>query len=346
MKSKASIAFLGLCWILASCGSDDADLKAGANGEMKTTVEVVEIEPGDVARTISIPGTVLPNEEVKLYSEVSGRIQSIGFQEGQLVNKGAVLVQVDTDILKAQRSQLKVEADLAIKDEARKKNLLDAKGISLEEYEKSAAQLANIQAQIDLVNVQISKATIRAPFSGRIGLRRVSEGAFISSSTLITTLVQENPIKVEFAVSENYANHVKMGQSIEFKSDNSSDTYFANVFAYEPLIDATTRMLTIRAKANNTGKLMAGTFVSVNYDLGKEQNAYMVPTQSIIPVLKGQKIFVVRNGKVVEIPVEIGIRTAEKVQIIGDVKAGEKVLVTGLLSVRAGAAVDMKIIKK
>lgn len=346
MKCKTSIAFVGLCWILASCGSDEKEASGGSNVNPKTTVEVVEIVPGDVARTISIPGTILPNEEVQLFSEVSGRIQSISFQEGQMVNKGAVLVQVDTDILKAQRAQLKVEADLATKDEQRKKNLLAAKGISLEDYEKSAAQLANVQAQIDLVNVQISKATIRAPFSGRVGLRRVSEGAFISSTTPITTIIQENPIKIEFAVSENYAGLVKIGQSIEFKADNASDSYFASVFAYEPMIDASTRMLTLRAKANNTGKLMAGTFVSVTYDLGKEQNAFMVPTESIIPVLKGQKIFVVRNGKVAEVPVEIGIRTAEKVQIIGDVKAGEKVLVTGLLAVRAGAAVDMKIVKK
>jgi membrane fusion protein (multidrug efflux system) len=346
MKGKISVALLGLGWILFSCGSDKSDAKSGANGGMNTTVEVVEIEPGDVARTISIPGTVLPNEEVQLFSEVSGRIQSINFQEGQTVGKGAILLVVDTDILKAQRAKLKVEYDLAEKDEARKKTLLDAKGISLEEYEKSASQLANIQSQIDLVNVQISKATIRAPFSGRIGLRHVSEGAFISPSTAITTIIQENPIKVEFSVSENYANHVKIGQSIEFKADNSSDTYFADVYAYEPLIDATTRMLTLRAKATNKGKLMPGTFVSVNYDLGKEQNAFMVPTQSIIPILKGQKIYVVRDGKVAEVPVEIGLRTAEKVQIIGDVKAGEKVLVTGLLAVRAGAPVNVKIVKK
>lgn len=346
MKGKISMTVLGLGWILFSCGSDKTDVKSAPNGGMKTTVEVVEIEPGDVARTISIPGTLLPNEEVQLFSEVSGRILSINFQEGQLISKGAVLLVVDSDILKAQRAKLKVEADLAEKDEARKKTLLDAKGISLEEYEKSASQLANIQSQIDLVNVQISKATLRAPFSGRIGLRRVSEGAFISPITAITTIVQENPIKIEFAISESYASNVKIGQTISFHTDNSEENYSAAVYAYEPIIDVETRMLTLRAKGTNQGKLMSGSFVSVEYDLGKEQNAFMVPTESIIPILKGQKIFVVRNGQVAEVHVEIGIRTAEKVQIIGDVKAGEKVLVTGLLAVRAGAPVNVKIVKK
>ncbi|MFA7272384.1 MAG: efflux RND transporter periplasmic adaptor subunit [Crocinitomicaceae bacterium] len=346
MKSKVILTVLGLVWMLFSCGSDNKEIKSAPNAGMKSTVEVVEIEPGDVARVISIPGTILPNEEVQLFSEVSGRIQSINFQEGQTINKGAVLLVVDTDILKAQRASLHVEADLARKDEARKKVLLDAKGISLEEYEKSASQLANIQSQIDLVNVQISKATLRAPFSGRIGLRRVSEGAFISPSTAITTIIQENPIKIEFAISESYASIVKIGQTITFKTDHSQDDFSAAVYAYEPLIDAETRMLTLRAKAQNHGKLMVGTFVSVDYDLGKEQNAFMVPSESIIPVLKGQKIFVVRNGEVVEVPVEIGIRTAEKVQIIGDVKASEKVLITGLLAVRAGTPVNVKIVKK
>ncbi len=346
MKGKISVAILGLSYLLFSCGSDNKDIKSPANGNMKATVEVVEIQPGDVARKISIPGTILPNEEVQVLSEVSGRIQTINFQEGQMVSKGAVLLVVDTDILKAQRAKLKVESDFAQKDEARKKALLDAKGISLEEYEKSASQLANIQAQIDLVNVQISKATLRAPFSGRIGLRRVSEGAFISPTTAVTTIVQENPIKIEFSISENYASIVEIGQTIYYHPDKSNEKYSADVYAYEPQIDVETRMLTIRAKAKNRGKLMAGTFVSIDYDLGKEQNAFMVPTESIIPILKGQKIFVVRNGMVAEVPVEIGLRTAEKVQIIGEVKAGEKVLVTGLLAVRAGVSINVKIVKK
>jgi membrane fusion protein (multidrug efflux system) len=346
MKGKINMAILGLGYLLFSCGSDNKEIKSLGNGNMKATVEVVEIQPGDVIRKISIPGTILPNENVQLYSEVSGRIQTIYFQEGQKVGKGAVLLVVDTDILKAQRAKLKVESDFAQKDEARKKALLDAKGISLQEYENSALQLANLQSQIDLVDVQISKATLRAPFSGRIGLRRVSEGAFISSTTAITTIVQEDPIKIEFSVSQNYASIIKIGQTISFHPDKSNENYSANVYAYEPQIDVETRMLTIRAKAKNEGKLMAGTFVSVNYDLGEEQNAFMIPSESIIPILKGQKIFVVRNGIVVEVPVEIGLRTAEKVQIIGKVKAGEKVLITGLLAVRAGVPVNVKIVKK
>lgn len=338
-------AFLPVALLLITrCGGKAEEAAAGPPKNM--TVEVVELEPADVARNISIPGTIIPGEEVTVYSEVSGRIESISFREGELVNKGKILLQVDTDILRAQRVQQQVELDLARKDEARKKALLNGKGISLEEYEKAASALAALEAEIALTNVQISKATIRAPFTGRVGLRRVSPGAVISPASPITTIVQENPIKIEFAVSERYAGSVKPGQVIRFKTDNGSETYTATVYAYEPVVNASTRMLTVRAETKNPGGLIAGSFVAIDYDLGKETAAFMVPAESIIPVLKGQKILVVRSGKVVEVPVEVGLRTADKVQIIGAVSKGDKVLISGLLAVRDGMPVDTKTVKR
>ncbi len=340
------VAYLSVATlILSSCGSKE-ETTAGPKQAPQITVDVVELKEGEVARNISIPGSIIPNEEVQVYSEVSGRIQRIAFKEGQLVTKGTVLVQVDTDILKAQRKQLSVDLDLAKKDEARKKALYTGKGISAEEYEKSASNLESIQAQIELINVQISKATIRAPFSGRIGLRRVSEGAVVSSSTLITTIVQENPIKIEFAVSERFANAVRSGQEIRFKADGQNESYSAKVYAFEPLIEEGTRMLTVRAEAPNKGKFVPGTFVSIDYDLGIERKAFMVPAECIVPVLKGQKVLVVRQGIVTEVPVELGIRTEDQVQIIGDIKAGDQVLVSGLMAVKAGMPVTTKIVNK
>lgn len=345
MKQHITAA-LTLTFIAAACGSKTEKKAAGAGPPKPVIVEVVAIESTDVVREIAIPGTLIPGETVELFSEVSGRIQSINFREGQIVRKGQLLVQVDTDVLRAQRQQQRVELDLAQKDEARKKVLLAGKGITLEEYERSAATLAAVRTQIDLTNVQISKGAIRAPFTGRIGLRHVSEGAFITSSTPITTLVQENPIKVEFAVSERYAAAVAPGQTIRFSPEKGAKTYTAKVYAYEPVIDAGTRMMTIRASLSNDGKLIPGSYVSVKYDLGKEQNAFMVPAESVVPVLKGQKVLVVRNGKVAEIPVEIGIRTADKVQVIGALNAGDQVLISGLLAVRDGMAVNAKPVQR
>lgn len=344
MTFKSVPIILASAFLLHACSEDKKELQTQKAPTL--TVDVVAIKSGEVVRSIAIPGSVIPNEQVDIYSEVAGRIQKISFKEGQHVNKGSVIIQVDSDILKAQKAQLMVELDLAQKDQKRKELLYQSKGISLQEYEVSESALANIKAQLDLLNVQISKAAIRAPFSGKIGLRHVSEGAFISTSTLITSIVQENPVKIEFSVPEKYARNVKTGQIIEFKTDGDSKSYSGKVYAFEPRIDEGTRMMTVRASLPNPGGLIAGAFVSINYDMGKEENAFMVPSESIVPVLKGQKIFVVRNGLVEEIPVEIGIRTPEKVQIIGALKEGDLVLISGLLAVRAGMPVKTKIVTK
>ncbi|MNV11280.1 Multidrug resistance protein MexA precursor [compost metagenome] len=335
---------LALVLLTASCGEGKKDLKA--QQAPIVTVDVIKVESGEVVRSISIPGSIIPNEQVDLYSEVSGRIQHISFKEGQSVAKGSVLVQVDSDILKAQRSQLLVELDLAQKDEARKKSLYQSKGISLQEYEVAESALADAKAKLELLNVQISKATIKAPFSGKVGLRHVSEGAFISSSTLITSIVQENPVKIEFAVPEKFAKNVKTGQVIQFKTDGNSQSYSGKVYAFEPRIDEGTRMMTVRASLPNPGGLIAGQFVSIDYDMGKEENAFMIPSESIIPILKGQKIFVVRNGLIEEVAVETGLRTPDKVQVIGNLKAGDLVLISGLLAVRPGAPVKTKTVTR
>jgi len=342
IKKISPVLILAL--LFQACGEKKEDLKA--QKAPVVTVDVVQIKAGEVLRSIAIPGSVIPNEQVDIYSEVSGRIQHISFKEGQTVAKGAVLVQVDSDILKAQKAQLSVEENLAEKDEARKRSLYQSKGISLQEYEVSQSALADAKAKLDLLNVQISKATIRAPFSGKIGLRHVSEGAFISSSTLITSIVQENPVKIEFSVPEKYARNVKIGQVIQFQTDGDTRSYSGKVYAFEPRINEGTRMMTVRASLPNPDGLIAGSFVSINYDMGKEENAFMVPAGSVVPILKGQKVYVVRNGKVEEVPVEIGIRTPDKVQVIGNLKEGDQVLISGLLAVKAGMPVKAKTVSQ
>jgi len=325
---------------LTSCGGD-GELATSTKMPVQT-VEVVELELTEVPRVVKLPGSIIPSEEIQVFSEISGRVRSIHFKEGQLITKGALLFQIDTDILKAQKRQIQVDLALAQKDERRKKNLLDSKGISEEEYEKSAAQLASLEAQAALLQVQISKGEIRASFSGKIGLRNISEGAFVSSSTLLTNLIQVDPIKIEFSISERYASSVKNGQSITFSLEGDSKMYTGTVYAFEPSVDKGTRMLTIRAQLKNDGRLIPGTFVSVDYDLGKESNAFMIPSAAVVPVLKGQNVFVAREGKVVEIPVELGLRTADNVQIFGEVQAGDLLIVTGLLAVRNGVPVKTK----
>lgn len=340
MKKIVLLAILGLF----GCSENKEEAQSGARPAPK--VDVFELIPQKVARIIEVPGSVIPSEEIMLYSEVSGRVDRIMFSEGQKVTKGQTLLTVDTDILKAQRKQLAVDLALAEKDEKRKRELLGVKAISVEEFEKSASALASIQAQIGLLDTQISKATVRAPFSGTIGLRQVSEGAVISSTTPIAKLIQTNPIKIEFSMAEMYAPLLEVGQEITFNREKDSTIYRAKVYAFEPSIDEGTRMLKTRALMQNTQNLFPGSFVQVRVDLGDEPNAFMVPAESIIPILKGQKIYVIRDGKVAEVKVQTGIRTADKVQIKGDIQSGDQLLISGLLAVRAGMPVKIKSVTK
>lgn len=325
---------------LASCGDKKTDIPQQAQGIME--VETFKIVEEDLQRSVQVTGTILPFEQIMLYSEIAGRVQKIAFNEGQKVRKGALLVQVDTDILQAQRKQLLVELSLAKKDESRKNALLKSKGVSEEEYEKSASNLASIQAKIDLLEVQISKGKIVAPFEGKIGLRKISEGAYIEPATAISSLIQDQQLKLDFSISERYASLVKIGQEVRFKLKENAKIYVGKVYAFEPSIDVSTRMLSVRALIKNDGNLLSGTFVSVEFDLGVEQAAFMVPASAVIPVLKGQKVYVVVNGKIEEKQVELGIRTADKVQIIGELKQGDQVLISALLAVKPGMPVKVK----
>lgn len=335
---KKILVFIALG--LVSCSDAEDEVLAGARPTPK--VDVFELVPQQVARIIDVPGTVIPSEEIMLFSEVNGRVNKILFKEGQKVSQGQTLILVDTQILQSQRKQLSVDLSLAEKDEKRKKELLAGKAISAEEYEKSASALASIQAQIGLIDTQISKATLKAPFSGTIGLRQISVGAVITTSTPIARLIQTNPVKIEFSIAEMYASLIKTGQEITFGKEKDSTAYSAKVYAFEPSIDAGTRMLKVRALMENTKNVIPGTFVEVRLDLGDEPDAFMVPAESIIPILKGQKVYLIRDGKVAEVIVQTGIRTADKVQIQGDIKAGDKLLISGLLAVRAGMPVEIK----
>lgn len=163
---------------------------------------------------------------------------------------------------------------------------------------------------------------------------------------MITTLVKDDEVKIEFAISERYASLVKAGQKVDFKASGNEQVYHAEVYAFESTISADSRMLTIRAKMKNDQNLFPGTFVTLSYNLGQEKDAMMIPAGSIIPVLKGQKIMVVRNGVVVDVPVELGLRTSDKVQVMGEINPGDQVLTSGLLAVRAGMPVTVKKAQK
>jgi membrane fusion protein (multidrug efflux system) len=311
-------------------------------GPKSVTVGGLIIQPGTLQNTIMATGNIMANEEVELRTELPGRIISINFEEGSLVSKGVLLMKTDDRELQAQLKKLMVEEKQARDDLYRKEKLLELKAVSQEEYDISNNALGILLAQMDLVKTQISKTEIIAPFSGKIGLRQVSPGGFISSSTLVARLQQTDPVKIDFAIPEKYRNNIKPGTLISFTVEGNDSLFSGKIYATEPKIDPATRNLQIRARCENPkGLLMPGAFAKVTIILDKFTDALVIPSEAIIPQLNGEKVFLCVNGKAKSQVITTGVRTEREVQVIEGLKSGDTIVTTGYLQLREGA--DIKI---
>lgn len=305
-------------------------------------VKVLSVEPASLAQTLQVTGSVLANEEVELRSEISGRITSLNFSEGASVAKGALLVKINDADLRATLKKQKVQEATALKDERRAKTLLEQNLLSAEEYDSKLNTLETIRAEIERTESELAKTELRAPFSGTIGLRNVSNGSTVSPTTLIARVQQMDPVKVEFTVPERHAGAVRVGSPITFKVAGLDQTFAGKVYAIEPKIDANTRTLRLRALAQNPGRVLTpGAFAKVQLELNRVDNAISIPTGSIVPHIDGQKVYLLKGGKAISQNVQTGIRSDSSVQVIEGLKPGDSVITSGLLQLREGAKVKV-----
>ena len=289
-------------------------------------------------------GTLLSNNEVELRNEIPGRIVKLGFQEGTTVRKGDLLVKIDDDDLQAQLKKSEVDKQLAEKNEIRQKDLLDIQGISQQEYDLALNSLNKIKADIDQIRAQISKTEIRAPFNGVVGLRTVSEGSFISANTRIATLQEVDPMKLEFSIPEKYFSTLGMNTEVHFTVESAKGKFKGKVYAYEPKIDLATRSLTLRAICPNPHHdLIPGALAKIDVPLSRIENAILIPTQSVIPELKGYKVYTVKNGKAKPMKVRLGLRNDSTVQITEGLNEGDTVLTTGIMQMRPDMLINVKV---
>ncbi|MEC7754377.1 MULTISPECIES: efflux RND transporter periplasmic adaptor subunit [Roseivirga] len=327
-------------------GSESQVAPVAARGGGALPVNISVAKPKYIENKIKITGSILPNESIELKSEVSGLVMKIHFQEGQRVKKGDLLISLKDDELRAQLEKLRYSNQLARETEARQQKLLQKEAISQEEYDIALTNLNTTSADIKLVEAQLEKLSIRAPFDGVLGLRQISEGAYITNGTVITNLYNLNPMKVDFAIPGKYAGKVQKGDKINFTTDASNKIFEGEVYAIEPRIDETTRTLKLRALADNKdNQLMPGQFAKIELVMESIDNALMVPAVSVIPELNGHRIYLAKGGKAVINNVEIGIRTDEEVQIISGIEPRDSVITSGLLQIRPGAAIQINSVK-
>lgn len=312
------------------------------NGPVAVSVMIVKDTVLD--NYIDITGTIDANERVDLISETAGNITGIYFNEGQKVSKGQLLVKVNNLDQIAAQKQLQFQVALAKQNEGRNKLLLQKEAISQQEYDTSLSGLNTLLAQADVLKAQLARTEIRAPFSGTIGLRNVSPGGYLSPNTAIATLVNIDPAKLTFSVPEKYLSLISKGTKVSFTVTSSLEQFNAVVYAIEPSIDVSSRTITVRAKAANPkGTLTAGSFAKINLQLDRVNKTIMVPTQCIVPDLKSSKVYLYQNGVAVAKDVKTDLRTDARVQVVEGLKAGDSLVVSGIIQMRPN--VPLKITK-
>ncbi|MBS4057429.1 MAG: efflux RND transporter periplasmic adaptor subunit [Bacteroidales bacterium] len=290
-------------------------------------------------------GSVKADEQVDISAEASGKITQIHFREGTLVKKGDLLVTINNADLLAQLERNKSLLALAEQREARQRSLLDKQGISQQAYDQVFTELSTVKSEKAILQAQLDKTLVRAPFDGLLGLRQVSEGAYATPGMKIVRLAKIEPVKIDFSLPERYAGYLSKGSQVRFSVENSPEEFVAEIYAIEAVVDQQTRSLPVRAMyANSAGKVLPGSFARVEIALTSTDNALQIPTEALIPEMGGSKVFVYRNGFAQPLKVSAGLRTNASIQITEGLMEGDTVITTGILQMKPGLPVTISLI--
>jgi len=329
-------------FLVAKLGPKTIQTPLLRQGQQKLNASGYLIKPVNMSEIIKSSGTLLPDEEVDLSFETSGKIVGINFTEGTRVKKGGLLAKINDQPLQAQLQKLQATLKLSEGMEFRQRSLLGRDAISQESYDQIVTDVEKVKADINLVKAQISMTELRAPFDGIIGLRYISEGSYTNPSTKIAKLIKTSPLKIEFSIPEKYAQEINIGYPITFSIDGSDNVYNASVYAIDPKIDIITRSIVIRALyPNKNEELKSGRYAGITLELSKIENTISIPSEALIPEMEGEKVYVYRKGKAEAIKVNIGLRTESNIQIVEGLKFGDTLLTTGILQLRQNLPIEL-----
>ncbi|HOP04398.1 MAG TPA: efflux RND transporter periplasmic adaptor subunit [Tenuifilaceae bacterium] len=332
--------------LLAGCNESNSKSSTRSNrARSGLEVEAIVVDLKPLSQGLLLSGTLLAGEEVELKAETTGKLVEFHLDEGRSVVKGQLLARVNDSEVRARLEKLKSDLKLAQDDLERKQRLKDIDALSQQDLDVAVNRVDGIKADIRLAEAQIEKAEIRAPFDGTIGLRNVSPGSFIGSTTVLATLIQDDPLRLEFSVPERYAYGVNIGKEVTFTLGHYPTQYKATIYATESVIDPQTRALRVRAKCINTErKLIPGSFARVSLNINGNVKTMLIPPHALVPVLGGQNVVISKEGKAKFVEVETGVRTATAVEVVSGIQPGDTLLISGLLQVREGTPVSTSIV--
>jgi membrane fusion protein, multidrug efflux system len=356
--------FAGILFLfLSACGGKDKKntsqpQQAGGGMQPPLPVEAMIVSEKELSADIEIPGSLMANESTEIHPEVSGRLVLLNVKEGAIVGKGTLLAKLyDGDMqarmksLDVQLKKSEIQLKIAQQTEDRSAKLLKIQGISQQDYDMTLLQVNNIMADMGIINAQMgeiranmTKLNVYAPYNGKLGLKNISPGAFVTPATIITTISQVSLLKIQFNVPEKYGAIIKKGQLVDFTIDGSQKNFTASVLATEDAIEENTRSLAVRALVKgNDPELFPGAFARVKIILGKNENALMIPNNSIVPQARKKLVYLFKNNKAISTEITTGVRDSANIQVLTGIKKGDTVITSGLLFLKPNS--DVKLTK-
>jgi membrane fusion protein (multidrug efflux system) len=345
-KYTAFFAFLTAFGLfLFSCGKKKQGTNNTATAKKQMPPAKVDgyvVTPSDLTDRVELTGNITAGETTEIRPEIAGRITLLHLPEGKYVSKGTLLAKLYDGDLRAQLAKLEVQLRAARVTEARQEQLLKIEGISKQEYELSQLQVNTIKADMHIIRTSMIKTEIRAPYSGKLGLKNISPGAYITPADILTTLRKTDEMKLDFNVPEKYAHLVKPGQNVAFTDDATNARFSARIDAMESGITENNRALLVRADiTGGDDRLIHGSFARINLDIQPGTQSLMVPSQAILPQARGKKVIAYKGGTAQFIEVTTGIRDSAFVEITSGLQTGDTIVVTGLMSTKPGAKINI-----
>ena len=304
-------------------------------------VEVAVVTEGTVNVDISAVGTLQANESVVIRPQISGRIETIHFDEGQTVEKATVLFSLDASEYRAQLAESEATVKLAQLKFNRSQDLLKKNLSSQQQFDEDAAKLDEVKAQLALYKDRLSKTVIRAPFSGVLGLRKVSPGDVVQPGQELVNLEDIHLLKLDFRAPEIYLPELKTGLAVTAVTDAFPNEIFTGtVYAIAPRVDEASRSVLLRAHiTNDRSELRPGIFAKVQLRLASRENALLIPEEALWPVGKDMFVYRVIDGKASMSKVKVGKRLKGQVEIVEGLNKEDTVVTAGQMKLRNEAAV-------
>ncbi len=286
-------------------------------------------------------GSLASMDNIDISSELAGQIAGIYFTPGAWVKKGTLLIQLDDTVLKSQLASAEANLLLSETNYKRTKELAKRSVASEQALDKTSADLQENQNTVKVKKAQLEKLSLRAPFSGTLGSKQVSVGQYVRIGQPLVRLVANQKLRVEYHLPERYSSKLQLGQTVKVRSDAFPNRTYVGVINYiDPAVDKETRTIAVEALINNQERLLsAGLFVRVSHQFGDRRMRLLVPEESLIPTINGQKIFVLRGKKAVAIKVETGAHHASMTEICSGLKPSDTVIIRGQHKLKEGSRV-------